>query len=47
MEWFRKNSTTENTIVEQEHRISPELTVPLLHIPFKSWKMVAIIRLNV
>lgn len=33
MEWFRKNSTTENTIVEQEHRISPELTVPLLHIP--------------
>ena len=33
MEWIRKNSTTENTIVEQEHRISPELTVPLLHIP--------------
>lgn len=33
MEWFRKNSTTENTIVEQEHRISPELTVPLLHVP--------------
>lgn len=33
MEWVRKNSTTENTIVEQEHRISPELTVPLLHVP--------------
>ena len=33
MEWIRKNSTTENTIVEQEHRISPELTVPLLHVP--------------
>lgn len=33
MEWFRKNSTTENTIVEQEHSISPELTVPLLHVP--------------
>ena len=33
MEWIRKNSTTENTIVEQEHSISPELTVPLLHVP--------------
>lgn len=33
MEWIRKNSTTKNTIVEQEHRISPELTVPLLHVP--------------
>lgn len=33
MEWIRKNSTTKNTIVEQEHSISPELTVPLLHIP--------------
>ncbi len=33
MEWIRKNSTAENTIVEQEHRISPELTVPLLHVP--------------
>lgn len=33
MEWIRKCSTAKNTIVEQEHRISPELTVPLLHIP--------------
>lgn len=33
MEWIRKCSTAKNTIVEQEHRISQELTVPLLHIP--------------
>ena len=33
MEWIRKCSTAKNTIVEQEHSISPELTVPLLHVP--------------
>lgn len=33
MEWNRKNNTGEYSIVEREHRISPELTVPLLHFP--------------